>query len=558
MCAIYNIRDTWGLGRNSRQISRQIMAGRYQNTGSTVEKTAPLDRKLNVQRVVALLAVAWVFLTDQGFGQGAPDRYQLGRRLERFERAWQQASGELRAKCTPSMEQAVQSFFSLQLSRAGKSLDEAWLQVTGVQSAEQAQRLQNIRWKLDVDGTLLDLNDPILRCRAGVFYDQQLDANKTSLVLKVWPWNDSPAKVMLSDSGQAPLMSKTLEVVPEETFEVDFRGLPAGDYVLTAHGLGSDPGKFDWICPSVSLVDRPQERLAKMEAWADSNRKDSSTASGADTSNPPAGQTAKSTARFLAREIARGRKGTAFEIDLPWNKLINDFEQITEPSAPGERANGSFELWMRRAGWKWMQLSRGRSTQVVRIEVPAYEVPANDKKDSDKKLPVLIALHGAGGSENMFFQTYGAGRLVELGRDRQWIVVSPRQTMTGLGLDAQQIVEALSEYLPVDPERVMLVGHSMGAAQAMTQVSEHPESIRMVAALGGGGGVRDTEALRKVPFYVAAGDRDFGKKGAKSLGKQLQRIGCQVEYREYPDVEHMVIVQAALDDVFAFFDQRLK
>jgi hypothetical protein len=31
-----------------------------------------------------------------------------------------------------------------------------------------------------------------------------------------------------------------------------------------------------------------------------------------------------------------------------------------------------------------------------------------------------------------------------------------------------------------------------------------------------------------------------------------------VEYREYADVEHMVIVQAALDDVFAFFDRRLR
>lgn len=259
VCDLYSIRDTWGLGRNSRQISRQIMAGHFQNTGSTVEKIAPLDRKLNVQRVVALLAVAWVFLTDQGFGQGAPDRYQLGRRLERFERAWQQASGELRAKCTPSMEQAVQSFFSLQLSRAGKSLDEAWLQVTGVQGAEQAQSLQNLRWKLDVDGTLLDLNDPILRCRAGVFYDHQLDANKTSLVLKVWPWNDSPAKDMLSDSGQAPLMSKTLEVVPEKTLEVDFRGLPAGDYVLTSAwlGIGSRQVRLDL---SLNLLGRSPPR----------------------------------------------------------------------------------------------------------------------------------------------------------------------------------------------------------------------------------------------------------------------------------------------------------
>lgn len=89
----------------------------------------------------------------------------------------------------------------------------------------------------------------------------------------------------------------------------------------------------------------------------------------------------------------------------------------------------------------------------------------------------------------------------------------------------------------------------------MTQVSKHPESVRMVAALGGGGGVSDTEAIRKVPFYVAAGDRDFGKPRAKSLSQQLKRLGCPVEYREYKDVEHMVIVQAALDDVFAFFDR---
>jgi hypothetical protein len=31
-----------------------------------------------------------------------------------------------------------------------------------------------------------------------------------------------------------------------------------------------------------------------------------------------------------------------------------------------------------------------------------------------------------------------------------------------------------------------------------------------------------------------------------------------MEYREYRDVEHMVIVQAALDDVFDFFDRGIK
>jgi predicted esterase len=278
-----------------------------------------------------------------------------------------------------------------------------------------------------------------------------------------------------------------------------------------------------------------------MEQWLESVRKEP-------------GHTSRSTAKFLAKELSRGRKGTSFEIDLPWNRLLRDFEQIAVPNSTQEASEtGAFGEWVSESGWKWMQLSREKSTQVVRMEVPEY-----DAKDSELKLPLLIALHGAGGSENMFFQTYGAGRLIELGRQRRWIVVSPRQTMAGLGMDLGQMVEALSEILPVDRTKVMLVGHSMGAAQAMTQVSKHPERVRGVAALGGGGGVIASEAIRKVPFYIGAGDRDFGKSGAKRLSQQLERLGCEVEYREYRDVEHMVIVQAALDDVFAFFDQRLR
>lgn len=157
----------------------------------------------------------------------------------------------------------------------------------------------------------------------------------------------------------------------------------------------------------------------------------------------------------------------------------------------------------------------------------------------------------------MFFETYGAGRLVALAKQRGWIVVSPRQTMSGLGMDVPKMLDALEEILPIDRNSVLLCGHSMGAAQAMSQVSRAPESIRAVAALGGGGAVRPSPAIQTIPFFVAAGERDFGKPRAKALASQLKQSNCTVEYKEYQDVEHMVIVQAALDDVFAFFDNNI-
>ena len=536
--------------------------------------TTQFLRKLTVQRTLVCLVFAWFFTSQVCLGQGAAERYQLGRRLERFERAWQEAPSELRAKSTASLEQAVQSFFSLALSRAGRMLDQAWLEVQGIEGAQQSELLQGLRWKLEPQTTLLDVNEPLLRARIGTFYEaegiegKKIEGRKIEgrnieggngqgqeakggtespqeleLELNVWPWDDSPAKVMMAQIGKEPLIRKTIQVRLGETFEVDFKGLSAGDYVLTGRCLSDEAGKHDWICPSFSLVDRFEDRMTRMDRWVEAHRKESK--------QPDS--TVLSTARFLAREIVRGRKGTPFEIDLPWNKLLGEFEQIIESLDRQEPNEESFAAWIKQPGWKWMQLSQGRSTQVVRIEVPLL-----DLKDSSSKLPVLIALHGAGGSENMFFQTYGAGRLVELGKARRWIVVSPRQTLTGLNLDLPEMVQALSEHLPVDSSRVMVVGHSMGAAQAMAQVSKHPESVTMLAALGGGGNVRDSEAIRKVPFYVAAGERDFGKPRAKSLRMQLERIGCPVEYREYPAVEHMVIVQAALDDVFAFFDKGLR
>jgi pimeloyl-ACP methyl ester carboxylesterase len=157
----------------------------------------------------------------------------------------------------------------------------------------------------------------------------------------------------------------------------------------------------------------------------------------------------------------------------------------------------------------------------------------------------------------MFFETYGAGRVVAEGIRREWIVVAPRQGLLGLPLDIAEMLDAIAEFWPVDRSNVFLIGHSMGAGQVVRQCGIRPHVPRAAVALGGGNRMADPARAASIRFFVGAGDQDFGRGGAIQLHRSLAAAGVDSRYIEYPAVEHMVIVQAAIDDVFRFLDESL-
>lgn len=179
----------------------------------------------------------------------------------------------------------------------------------------------------------------------------------------------------------------------------------------------------------------------------------------------------------------------------------------------------------------------------------------------DTPVPVVVALHGMGGSENLYFEGYGAGCVVKACEKRGWLVVSPRAGLGFLGgpPPVADILAKLGERYPIDPKRVFVVGHSMGAAQAVELAQDHPGKFAAVAALGGGGRVRKPAAFENVRVFVGVGGNDFANRGAKALRDALAKsAGDGLTFKEYPDVEHMVIVRAAVDDLFAVFDAAAK
>ncbi|MEI8213853.1 MAG: hypothetical protein WCI02_17015 [Planctomycetota bacterium] len=489
-------------------------------------------------------------------GQTAEQRNQLGKRLRRFEESWQFASPEVRALSTPSMEKAVACFFSLQIPQAARYLDEAWMIVAGIGDEERRQRQEWNAHFIDVERVWLDSTESALRLRILPMDGQTViasDPTQTENQAEDKPGPELAKSKPLDGNLTLEWISEkrregTSENEPRrrhtwsnptvgEWLELPLLDTHEGAVTLDCFFERPDGLRIPWLAESIVIVDPLGALETRISDWLDQNRR-----------NKP--DTRFMSTKFYAKEIAQALKGKENEIDPPWHSWKEHLLQLMNPdiSLPSLIENSTSRQF-------WFHLANDEGNQVVRMFIPTRT--DGDGGNGTETFPVVFALHGAGGSENMFFETYGAGRLIELADEKHWIVVAPRQNILAgkLGLNVTQILDELSNFVPVDRNQVAILGHSMGAAQTIAQTCSHPDAIQAVVAMGGGGRVARSEALTKVPFFVAAGTRDFGRPGAMALTEQLRQAKCEVVYRDYENVEHMVIVQAALDDATDFIEK---
>jgi len=435
-------------------------------------------------------------------------RYETGRRLRAFENDWSAtADATARRRVLASLQQSVNQFLGGKELAAAHSLDQARLALRGEDSVSPGVAWAN-SLAIDFERHLCDTSDS-LRLTAKVFYDSESHA---------------PEGATLAAGTDVVLGNLPCEfVLPLTQWGEGDHTLP---YTITANGATLATGEYHF-----SLADHLQPRLATLHnATADyDERKDS------------VDQQSIAATVELLEQLAEGK---VFETDYPAARLLREAE-----AAVKEIENGRTFYDKQRAGEFWLRIPlTPRPSLPVRVFVPAEAA-------TREAVPLVVALHGAGGSENLFFDGYGRGAIVEQCRRRGWLLVSPRTTGFGL-LPVNELVAAMSKLYPVDTQRVLLVGHSMGAMQASAAVQARPDAFAAVAALGGGGVVKPSDALRALPCFIAAGSADFALTAARRLEEKLRAAGVErLVYREYPDVEHLLIVQEALPEVFQFFDQ---
>jgi predicted peptidase len=204
---------------------------------------------------------------------------------------------------------------------------------------------------------------------------------------------------------------------------------------------------------------------------------------------------------------------------------------------------------------------------------------------TDKKLPVVLFLHGAGerGADNALQLKHGIASLIRYGKEAgdpaillipqcpaggSWVDAiwdAPAHTMKERPADALRLALALLRdtlaTLPADPARVYVTGISMGGYGTWDAIQRTPGLFAAALPICGGGDTAMAPAVKRVPVWTFHGDKDAAVPVSRSrdMVKALEACGGNIQYREYPGAGHDVWTQTYNDTAVLawFFAQRL-
>lgn len=190
------------------------------------------------------------------------------------------------------------------------------------------------------------------------------------------------------------------------------------------------------------------------------------------------------------------------------------------------------------------EMAKIREIPMVQHQATEFRIafPAKTEADTD----VMIALHGAGGEADMFFESYGAGIWRKRANDAGMIFASPTTTAKA----PAAVLDWLKTVRKISPKRVILVGHSMGGGAVISAASAlEPKPHAMILLAPAAGAL--PPSIKAVPTFVAIGENELMMiRGMAGRLKEASEATPSGRYLTVPHAEHLMVVADSVDIAF--------
>jgi poly(3-hydroxybutyrate) depolymerase len=214
-------------------------------------------------------------------------------------------------------------------------------------------------------------------------------------------------------------------------------------------------------------------------------------------------------------------------------------------------------------------------------EILPYRTYVPTTYTGTKAFPLIVALHGLGGTEDAFFDNYEK-KLPPLAESHGYIVAAPlgyrvdgsygwglgnapadpntKRTQDFSEQDVMQVLTRVRQLYKIDESRIYLLGHSMGAIGTWKIAPKYPDIWAAIAPFSGSGAPDTLERIRAVPEIIVHGDADptVNVAGSRAMIAKLKELGTEFKYIEVPGGLHSDVVAPNLAAVIDFFDAHRK
>jgi len=204
-----------------------------------------------------------------------------------------------------------------------------------------------------------------------------------------------------------------------------------------------------------------------------------------------------------------------------------------------------------------------------------YGVFVPRKLDKTQPVPLVIALHGAGGSPESILNP-----LATAAEKHHFIVAAPmgyaatgwygfvrrmagpaeRETSRLSEIDVMNVLAMMRAEFNIDPRRIYVLGASMGGVGAVHLAAKYPDLWAAIGVISPAITANTPEEFLNygtTPVVVAHGDHDPGVPVdlVRAWVAQLKEKKVPMLYYEYQGGTHISVVQQCGENVFAFLDR---